>query len=165
MFKSLLTRENITLAIALLGAVGTVSSWIYRFFSSRKKLDISLLKVFEPHKSLVVYVSFQNRSRLPISINTIGVVFGERVYQCEPVAHVVYSSEVNGRKVSEIRTMSFPVNLSPLSGSSGFVEFELPSDELKNLSTRLTLQVSSNRGNPTRTIFSLREWDDEATFL
>lgn len=165
MFRSLLTRENITLAIALLGAVGTVSGWIHKYFSNRKNLDVSLIKAFEPYGSLVLYVSFQNRSRLPISIDTIGIVFDNNVYQCEPVSRAAYIARNNKEPVSEIRTISFPINLSPLSGSSGFVEFVLSPDDLKKLSTRLTLQVSTNRGNPAKMIFSLDGWDDAELLL
>lgn len=162
---SFLTRENITLAIAIFGAVGAVCNWVQKQIDNKVSMDVHLLKAFKPGRSFVVYLSFQNRSRLPISINSVSVLIDGSAYQCELVPHSAFKKYNSGVLVSEIKTMTFPVNLSPLSGSAGFVEFAAPEEELRKLSTHLTLQVSTNRGNLPKKKFLLGDWDDVVSFL
>lgn len=37
MFLNLLTRENISLILSIIGSVGAVSSWIYNYVTRKKK--------------------------------------------------------------------------------------------------------------------------------
>ena len=47
---------------------------------------------------------------------------------------------------TDIFTIPFPINLGSLTGTSGYIEFDISPEVLKLFSTPLTVQVSTNRG-------------------
>ena len=56
--------------------------------------------------------------------------------------------------------MTFPVNLGPLAGFSGYIFFDISKEASEMLSTPLTVRVSTNRGNSFEKKLPLTEWSD-----
>jgi hypothetical protein len=46
----------------------------------------------------------------------------------------------------EVFSFAFPITLSALDGTSGFLHFDIPTEDAENLSTHLTVQLHTNRG-------------------
>jgi hypothetical protein len=149
-FRHFLTRENITLFVAIFGAVGTLATWIYAGVTSRKALRVQLLHVYKPGKSLICYFSFINLSRLPICVQSVHIVIDDKMFSCVDIPHSVYSIEesftLGSPRKYEFCSLALPVNLSGLGGSSGLLDFDIPQEYLEKLSTSLSFSVSTNRG-------------------
>ena len=82
---SLLTRSNITLALSIFGSVGTLISFIFSVFKNRKNISIEIAgrRFSDKPSSLLVYILFENKSRLPISITNISVELDSVWYPCK----------------------------------------------------------------------------------
>ncbi len=141
----LFTRENITLAIAIFGALGTLLTWFFNFIHSRKNIDLRIIKISKFENQLTMYLSIQNKSRIPISINSISLLSDGVYYPCDIISHPAFTVSYQNN-CTDIFTIPFPVNLGSLTGTSGYIEFDISSKVLKPLSTPLTVQVSTNRG-------------------
>lgn len=166
--QSIFTRENITLAIALFGAIGTAISGILSFFRSRKKISIQIIKISRLEKFMIAYIAMQNKSRLPISINDISIIINKRKYTGNSVPPLTLEYVIDSLDTPATRkhtTIQFPVNLGPLSGASGYICLDVPSDVSQKLSTPLTFEVSTNRGNSTRKKLELTEWTEWYSML
>lgn len=145
-FLNLLTRENITLALAILGSIGSLSSWIYTFINNRKNLTFHIVgrRYFE-NESLFLYMSFVNKSRLPISITSIGVKIDDELYSCQEVPIATFE-ETAPDKHREYKSMPMPISIPGLGGTSGYVYFGLPKAVPQADATHLIFRVSTNRG-------------------
>ena len=164
-----LTRENITLAIAIIGACGTICSWINHIVTSRKSVEISLIRIYKPTKSLTCFFSISNRSRLSISIQSITVIIDGIPFQNVQIPHVTYTIQVTRNNETttkhEFHALVFPINLYGLSGTSGFVDFEIPQDVSQKISSPLTVQVATNRGNLSKTTLEFQGYSDMMELL
>ena len=164
-----LTRENITLALAIFGSAGTLISWISRIVSSRKSVSISIGRIYEPDKCFSCFLIFENKSRLPISITSISVLIDGVSFPCVSIPHAAYTiTEKTGSTVTrykEFPGLSMPLNLSGLSGSSGFLDFDIPQEYLQKLSTPLILQVATNRGRLKQIQLEFEDYSDQGELL
>lgn len=162
MFDSIFTKENITLIIAVIGCAGSVSLWIYNFVTSRCKIDMELVRMYEPDIMIACYVAFTNRSRLPVSITSVCVVIDGVCFQCIPISYPVFTvtNSKTGEIIQQHFTLSLPINLCSLSGVSGFLAFDIPREFLKKTSTPLTFEVSTNRGRLFRKTLSYEGYAD-----
>ncbi len=99
---------------------------------------------------IVLYVSFANKSRLPISVTDICIKIDDTYYPClqPPIIAYEETKKVNGAVVSHraISSLSIPINISSLSGTSGYICFEFPEVSFPSDATELTFSVSPNRG-------------------
>lgn len=165
----LLTRENITLALAVFGAVGTLVTWIYHWFTSRKSLEVQLLRIYTPSKALACFFSISNKSRLPISVLSVSVFIDGVSFQNVPIPHITYSVSTtrNGETTikHEYPALTFPINLTGLSGTSGFVDFEIPEEVSQKIATPLIVQVATNRGNLSKTALEFQGYSDMTELL
>lgn len=148
---SILTRENITLALSIFGSIGTLCITIHRIIFNRKNVNTRIVgHNFANGNSLLLYISFENKSRLPISITYISVLINETWYSCVayPVIALEETNRVGGKIIShyEYKTLSFPVNLSALGGTSGYVFFEFPEAFFQTEPTHMNFSISSTRG-------------------
>ncbi len=143
-----LTKDNITLAIALLGAFGNIGTWIFNYLHSRRNISIQIIKICRIPNALIAYSIIQNHSRNPISINDISIKTPEHLYTSNNVPQIPFQRGYDHCSITrKYISMPFPVNLGSLSGASGYIYFEIPSDVSENLSAPLTVQISTNRGN------------------
>jgi len=144
--EKIFTRDNITFALALLGSAGTA----YTFISQRKKISLSIHYYSYKNKSLLMYVSFTNCSRLPISITNVSIVQSNICYPCVyiPTKVLDYTHKI-GKEIAsrkEIMSMQFPVYLCALAGFSGYLYFDTLPDTYPDAPKEVNLEVSTSRG-------------------
>lgn len=73
--SKLLTRENITLALSIFGSIGTLITFISSYLHTRKNLKIKISRSGYGRSTpkMLISLTFENQSRLPISITSIKV--------------------------------------------------------------------------------------------
>ncbi len=141
-----ITKDNISFILATIGSLGT----IYTLFAQRQKFSLSIQSYSHKNNSLLMYVSFTNRSRLPISILNVSIIQDNVCYPCVYVPTKVREcTRRSGKEVishKEDFSIQFPISLSSLAGSSGYLYFDKLPKNYPNDATDLTVQVSTNRG-------------------
>lgn len=155
LFHKLLTKENITFALSVFGSLGTA----YTLLSQRKKISGSIHYYRYENKGLVLYMSFTNHSHQPISISNVAIVHDSVCYPCVYVPTKVYDSKdwIKNELIShkEIFSISFPISLTSLAGSSGYLYFDTLPDNFPTSPKALTFEVSTSRGKAKRMILSV----------
>lgn len=149
--STIFTRENITLLLSIFGSAGTAFTMIYNFLINRKKIQMKVVgHKFGDTKTLVIYASFCNKSRLPISITEISIKVDDIYIPCvdPPIVAFEETIKTNGVVTShhEYMTLALPINLGSLSGTSGYVCFEFPATFFPPDATQLKFSINSNRG-------------------
>lgn len=147
-FSNILTLENISFVLGLIGTTGTAWSLV----SSRKRLRVHISNMVyrTDLKTLVIVALFENRSNLPISITNVTLMAAEKELSFEPYPRCV--SEYYHKKGSEIvdkkflYNIAFPVSLSQLEAASGHLLLDISQEDFEKLPTHLTLKVYSSRG-------------------
>ena len=77
--QELFTRENVTFAIAVFGAVGTA----WNLFQSRRKIEfIPIGFKLKDDNELIVHFEIINHSRIAISIVNISYLYDDVHYSC-----------------------------------------------------------------------------------
>ncbi len=148
--KALFTRNNITLALSIFGAIGTVGTWIYNYIKTRKSFTIELNGYrFNPN-GLLLHVQFVNKSTLSLSINEIAIKHNENEYPCSKIPQkVLETTKRIGKEIvdhKEYYSLEFPINLPALCGTSGYLYFSSDSENFPQISTEVTVIIRSNRG-------------------
>lgn len=119
-----------TFVLALIGSLGTAYSVIMTFYWHRISIDCNIVEYCPSNDALIVYMSFTNHSRLPISITDICVWNDCVLYSCvhtQEIIKTVSRTLNNGQTYQEaIHSASLPINLPSLSGTSGYVYFLFP---------------------------------------
>lgn len=148
---SIFTKENITFVLALIGSLGTIATWLFSYISNKRNISIRPIAYNSKDNKILFYLSFENRSRLPISITALSILLDGAYYPCryQPQRVISHQHTVGGKVVSsqDYYNLNFPVQLSPLGSNSGYVLFVIPREVLMPDSKTATFQVSSNRGN------------------
>lgn len=154
-----LTKENITFILAVIGSFGTITGWIYAYITTRKKLNLRVFAYTFKEEKALFYLSFENKSRLPISITDLALKINETYYSCKHIPQRVTSTQhtVGGKIVNSIDyyNIQFPVELGSLGSTSGYVLFVFPKGVEIPDSKNLMIQVSSNRGKAIEMKLSL----------
>lgn len=149
-FSKFLTRDNITLALSIFGSVGTLTSAILSFIRSRKRISITIPKLYHNNSSMWLYVIIENNSRLPISINSVSACFSDKLFHSSQIPQKILEvTQQTGNIVTDKKeyfSIKFPISLPALSGTSGYLYFEVPATFLESPSTQLCFQVGTNRG-------------------
>lgn len=84
-FHTCVTKENIAFLLGAFGSFGT----LYTLFAQRKNISLSIQNYNYKNKSLLMFVSFMNHSRLPISILNVSVIQDNVCYPCVYIPTVV----------------------------------------------------------------------------
>ncbi|MEY8285411.1 hypothetical protein AALA13_16580 [Lachnospiraceae bacterium 50-23] len=151
------TRDNITFILALIGSFGTCCTLI----AQRKNLSLSIQYYSYKNKSLLTYISFTNHSRLPISILNVSIVLNDVCYPCVYIpTKVCETIRRSGKEViscKEDYSIQFPISLSSLAGSSGYLYFDKLPKTFPDVPTTVTIEVSTNRGKAKKMILSVPE--------
>lgn len=161
LIKEMLSRDNLTLALSIFGSVGTLASFLFSVLKNRKNINVEIVgRRFSDNPSfLLVYTLFENNSRLPISITGISVKLDSIWYPCEkiPIVTLTETTRQNGEITShhEHRSLSFPIFITGLGGTSGYVYFEFPESSLSPNTTHLNFLISTNRGKAIEKKLSL----------
>lgn len=148
--SNLITRENITLAIALFGAIGTAINATLSLIHNRANLNIRIVKIKDYLPFFLTYVIFENNSRLPISVTSISIQIDGIFYPCSAIPEKVITNEVkrNGEILSykETYSMTMPIEIGSLGAAAGYIYFDNLPELEQLLSKPLIFRVSTNRG-------------------
>ena len=80
---SLLTRENISLVIAVIGFILSVYNFVHEKMQNRMKINITYKNHFiaeHDHKSITISLAFENLVKNPISISRIYLCVDDKKY-------------------------------------------------------------------------------------
>lgn len=142
------TKANITLLLSIIGSFGTLIA----LYTKRKNLKIQVSNVAykEDQKQLLLDITFENRSQLPIAITDVRVFLNNHELTVEkyPLCVEEYS-HFHGKEVVDrkfLYNLEFPVAIQQLGASAGKMLLEFSPEELENPSTPLIFQVHSTRG-------------------
>lgn len=153
------TKENITSILALIGSIGTIAGWVYAFITTRKNIGIRVVAYSIKGSNILLYLSFENKSRLTISITDLAIKIGEFYHPCRHVPQRVVSTQryTGSQLVSSVDyyNIQMPIELGSLGSTSGYVLFVLPKGHRISDTNVLTFQVSSNRGRAIEMKLSL----------
>ncbi len=150
--KEIVTFENITFLLGLIGSVGTA----WQVIQSRRKIRLSLPYFgYSAEKQLALaYIQFDNLSNSAVSITDVSIVINGITYPCNKLPTIVASSDrkIGGKTVSSdsLYNMSLPVCLSGYGGSSGYFVFQIPLESVPPDSTHRTFLISTSRGSSFR---------------
>lgn len=162
--KQLLSRENITLALALFGTVGTLINALINFFHQRLKLRFELTNLSVIARTFHIYAIFTNFSRLPVSISSISVKIKDRWFPCSfiPVKMSERTRTVNSQVLPPIETYStpMPIEIGSLGSFGGFFVFDNFPKDLQLPAIPDSFLIATNRGNIIQKIQSKDDLSD-----
>ena len=146
--KEIVTFENITFLLGLIGSVGTA----WQVIQSRRKIRLSLPYFgYSAEKQLALAYNLSNSA---VSITDISIVINGNIYPCDKLPTTVASFErkIGGKAVSSnsLYNVPLPICLSGYGGSSGYFVFQIPLESAPPASTRQTLLISTSRGSSFR---------------
>lgn len=151
LFSTLLSKDNITLALSIFGAVGTLIAFISSYIAKRKNLKIYITDAAyrKDTRVLLISVVFENRSTLPISVTFLKCFLG--VHELSLLEYPICVRDYTHHRGKDVIDRKFfynlrmPVDIQQLSAVSGYIALELSQKELEMLPIPLTLQVRSTR--------------------
>ena len=138
----------ISLVVAILSALLSLTNFVILLISRHKKLEINLISYIIVKLKDFYFHQFQvqilNKSQLPISIKSISCnnIYSPRVPYL--VKEESFKNSSGNKEYLKTMTFSFPINLSSFKGVSGYLEFK--SKDKIDLNS-LEFDVFSNRGN------------------
>lgn len=147
-----ITKDDITFILAVIGSLGTIFSLVSSFLVMRKNLRITISNAVykKEFHILMVSLTFENRSRLPIAITSIKVFSWGSELPIETYPRCVNEyTHRHGREVVDrkfLYNLELPVDIAQLGAASGSILLEIFPKEFESLSTPLTVQVHSTRG-------------------
>lgn len=145
-----LTKENLTFLLSIIGSIGTVAGWLCHWFETRKNLTFKLIGYQWNQQGLLMYYHLTNNSLQSIAINDISFKYNSNEYHCSPIpVKVLETTRRIGREVvdrKEFYSTQFPLNLSPLCGNSGYLNFSFDPEIQQPAPSSLTFVIRTNRG-------------------
>lgn len=150
--KEIVTFENITFLLGLIGSVGTA----WQVIQSRRKIRLSLPYFgYSAKKQLALaYIQFDNLSNSAVSITDVSIVINGITYPCNKLPTIVASLDrkIGGKTISSdsLYNMSLPVCLPGYGGSSSYFVFQIPLESVPSDSTHRTFLISTSRGSSFR---------------
>ena len=155
------TKENITFLLGVFGSIGTFYALVSRIFLNRVKVELSIIEFVPAKDSVVLYVMFINKSHLPISIINVKLWNRSMIYECVKSPHIVRIDTRTSKNTVIYKeatyNIPFPINLPSLSGTSGYLYFQIPQGNFQLAPKSLTVEVNTNRHRKFQTILSLPE--------
>jgi hypothetical protein len=150
--------EIFTLAVALLGAIGTISSWLVYFWNKRTSINFEIQELsVNTSKGMLFYGTITNNANSNIVITDIVLLSDKDEIHVNKVPTVVLTEEKsrNGVVLSHKETYNakFPINLFPCSGQSDYFHFVFSSQNPLSLDTILNFEIHTNRKNRIRFSF------------
>ena len=159
-FLRLLTRDNVTLLLALIGTAGT----IYTFVTQRLNLKVTVLS--SRADPFLLELQFENLSSIPISITLIKLKVGKEEFLLPRVASVAFPEQKMPTYYREpareaVLTLDFPVRLESFGALRGYIGFPpevqtLCSKSEQTDSIPATLIVATTRGKKMQSLPNIR---------
>lgn len=151
LLSSLFTKDNITFAIALFGALGTLMTLYQNRFSIVLTYRSHLL--LPSSKLGIIFFNFliENKSQSPVSITRLFIsiddISGEFLHEKHYVSSHTHSSG-NDIIKNETYTIPLPAKLEGLGAIGGYFLLQIPQhiSEQKLKSSKVTVTVVTNRG-------------------
>lgn len=143
------TRENITLVIAIFGAIGTIFTWIHNIITNRKNISLSIISAYHKNNIMVAYIMIENKSRMPICINSFSLTEGKKKVMCKQIpTKIIEITNRSGTEITDRRNIyscKFPISLGALSSDSVYTFFDLRDINI-DISEELNFLIATNRG-------------------
>ncbi len=163
-----LTKDNITLAIAILGFLLSVAQWIYILWCNRTHFSVEITNIEKTNHSkgtrYVFTFLINNLSSAPLvitkaTIQNIDCKFlkkwiGERYFPKFPETDVSTTEQCFSSEI--------PMNLVPRSSSLNSLVFDIPKGEKLNLASPLSVTFRTTKKTK---IFKLDTPDDFHPFI
>ncbi len=157
--NKLFTRENVTFALSLFGSAGAFYTFVSKMILNRVKIEVSIIEYVPASDSVILYMMFVNKSHLPITITDVNIWNDSIVYSCSKSPKIVRidtnGSKITGMHKETIYTLPIPANLPSLSGTSGYLFFQIPQGNFRCDSKSLTVEISTNRHRKFQKTLSL----------
>ena len=150
-FSDLFTRDNITLALAILGSVLSVWSLIATALSRRVRLSITVseYKSFARESACQMYIQIANHSSLPVAITRLQFSLNGNSYDCCSFPEKVRVFTTTSNDIESVErvfyTLPMPISLDALGATCGYVQFSRPKGIFPLAPKDVTLLVSTNR--------------------
>lgn len=159
---SLITRENITLFFSVVGFLGTVSGWIYYWITNHRNISVHVNGYnYVANKGLLLHVSISNKSKAATSITNICLCNNNLQYSCSHIPELVLEkTRRQGKEITSHReyfSMPIPINLTGLSGVSGYLYFSLDQEISLSLPSTEEFVICTSRGNPIKMKLPLKQ--------
>lgn len=153
------TKENITFILATIGSLGTLYTLVSKIFLNRVKIELLIIECIPAKKSVVLYMMFANKSHLPISITDVKLWNYSTIYECTKSPHIIRVDTRTSKNTIIYKeatyNIQFPINLPSLSGTSGYLYFQIPQGNFQCDSKSLTVEVNTNRHQKFQTTLSI----------
>lgn len=105
--QSLITRDNITLLLSVIGALGTCITLISSFLHKRKNLKIHITdaEYNKNQNQMLLTLAFENRSQLPIAITSVRIFLNG--HELSAAKYPICVSQYTHRHGSEVVDRKF----------------------------------------------------------
>lgn len=150
---SLLTRENISLVIAVIGFILSVYNFVHEKMQNQMKINITYKNHFiaeHDHKSITISLAFENLVKNPISISRIYLCVDDKKYDFYWIPQFVLraTQQTNGQVIDEINVHSIPLPfiIEGYGVVGGFFFTKAPQSIYTLESANTSLLVYSNKG-------------------
>lgn len=150
---SLLTRENISLVIAVIGFSLSIYNFVHEKMQNRMKINITYKNHFiaeHDHKSITISLAFENLVKNPISISRIYLCVDDKKYDFYWIPQFVLraTQQTNGQVIDEINVHSIPLpfTIEGYGVVGGFFFTKAPQSIYTLESANTSLLVYSNKG-------------------
>lgn len=157
-FSRWITKENITLFIAIAGFVMSFMGCISR----RKSLSVRILRYRiygECEKYMYAYIAFENRSQLPIAITRLSLLMDGKTYDAIQIPQRIFERKRTiGKEVisrTEEYSTAIPIQLQSLGACTALIFFDTLPALTETQPTHLTFLIGTNRGKAMKTLLSL----------
>ncbi|MCI8669226.1 MAG: hypothetical protein HFI34_06880 [Lachnospiraceae bacterium] len=139
-----------TVLISFLSLCLSLFTWIFTIWVNRKRLCIRPLICSYNEKTWNLKISFENYSRLPITITNICISINMNNYPCKNNYFAVNNYKYReGQTVIE-RKIDYnlfpPIEISALSAKAGIIVFDIPEEVFQNSAIPLILLIETTRG-------------------
>lgn len=160
----MIAKDLVLFFISCAAFIMSTLTWICTFVYQRKNISFEILECRNNSTQLLIYLAIVNKSRLPVSITSIAIVKDELIIPCVkfPKAVMTEKHTIAGKLIDlkNTYTMTMPISLSPLAGTSGFCYFEFSQAADLTNAKDLTFQVCTNRGKAVQMTLPLPQEQD-----
>lgn len=155
---SIFSRDNITLAIALLGAFGT----LWGFYRNRFAVHLTYRsQLVQPFTRIgIIWFDFliENLSNFPVSISRIFISINGISYEVLHEKYRVHSSTENisgPKEILSVYTIPLPAKIEGLGSIGGYFQLRMPEylPEEDFLKATVIVTLYTNRGKKSFNIF------------
>ena len=146
--EKIFSAQNITFALSLFGSAGTA----WAIIQNRKKLKVILDKAEINYnaKRITLHLQIVNCSRLSIAVTDAAWILPTKTVSCTKERFEDFERHGIANNMQKYHyaeyTQPFPLQILGLGGIPATLRFEFQEGALPQLSTPLTLQISTNRG-------------------